>query len=154
MADIRSIFRVFGSDLVHKTQLSCSCSSLVDDQALHNVGEVGQHDLRLCPFDSDGGVTRGNIGLFYNLQSAKGLVDFSARYAHGAGDPSEVGVGLAGSPTEFRVRSAADAGDAMLLRLTGDYRLGGGWSVGGDLRGTISRNERSVARSATLKFNF
>jgi hypothetical protein len=39
-------------------------------------------------------------------------------------------------------------GDAVLVRLAGDHTLGG------DLRGTFSGDERAVAGSATLRLQF
>jgi hypothetical protein len=41
-----------------------------------------------------------------------------------------------------------------MARLSGDYSLGGGWSLGGDVRATFSQSERSVAGSATLSLRF
>jgi len=37
-----------------QAQLSCRCPTLVEDQAVHIVGEVGQCDLGLGALDADG----------------------------------------------------------------------------------------------------
>ncbi len=39
-ADICSFFVVLVLDFLRQTQLSCSCSSFVEDQAAHSVGEI------------------------------------------------------------------------------------------------------------------
>ncbi len=54
MAVICSFPAVFGSDFLLQTHLSYRCASLVEDQAAHIVGEVGERDLGLSALDADG----------------------------------------------------------------------------------------------------
>jgi fibronectin-binding autotransporter adhesin len=116
--------------------------------------EAGANALNLSASRQSDSTTRPSIGLFANLQSARGSIDLGARYARDSGDPAEIGLALAGSPTAFRVRSAAGARDTLLLRLSDDYALGGGWSLGGDVHGTFASGTQTIAGAATLRLAF
>jgi hypothetical protein len=52
--DIGSIGAVLVSDSRFWTQLSCGKPAFVEDQALHVMHQIGQHDLGLGPLDADG----------------------------------------------------------------------------------------------------
>ncbi len=52
--DIGSIGAVLNLYSGFWTQLSCGEPAFVEDQALHVVGQIGQHDLGLRPPDADG----------------------------------------------------------------------------------------------------
>ncbi len=121
---------------------------------LGRFNETGANSLNLTTTGNSDNYKRGSIGAFANLQSARGSIDMSVRYANGGNQFSEIGLSLAGSPTAFRVQSANVGGDAMLARIAGEYALGGGWSLGGDVAATIAEAERTVAGSARLTFRF
>ena len=74
-------------------------------------------------------------------------------YQDGGGDPTEIGLGMAGAPgAPYRVRSAGGDGGAPLT-LAGTIGLGRGWSIGANLGGAIGANER-VAGSAVIGWRF
>ena len=52
------------------------------------------------------------------------------------------------------LRSAAGEDEMIRLAIGGDYDLGGGWSVGGDVRAGFGSNERDLAGSVVLRLGF
>ena len=119
-----------------------------------SFSEVGANSLDLTSAGDSQKATRTSLGGFANYQSERGTVDFSVRYATGGEDYSQLGLSMAGSPTAFAVRSSAGSGDAALVRLTGEYNLGQGWSAGGGISAAFGDKERAIAGSATVAYRF
>jgi fibronectin-binding autotransporter adhesin len=95
-----------------------------------------------------------SVGAFVNLQNDKGTFDLSVLYAKRDVNPTQVTVSLAGSPTTFSQRAANQRGDAVIVRTSGDYGLGGGWTLGGHLGGQFSGSDTSLSGSTTLSLKF
>jgi autotransporter-associated beta strand protein len=117
--------------------------------------ETGANSLGLSGAGSDDSRTRYGGGVFANLAGPRGSIDFSVQYVAGNGELSEAELSLAGAAaTAFRIRSAAGDDEMVRLGVAGDYDLGGGWSVGGDIRAAFGSNERDLAGSVVLRLGF
>ncbi|HEX8192901.1 MAG TPA: autotransporter domain-containing protein, partial [Allosphingosinicella sp.] len=117
--------------------------------------ETGAESLNLSGTGSDDSRTRYGGGAFARLSGARGSLDLSVQYLAGDGEFSEAGLSLVGAPgTAFRIRSAAGEDEMIRLAIGGDYDLGGGWSVGGDVRAGFGSNERDLAGSVVLRLGF
>jgi autotransporter-associated beta strand protein len=95
-----------------------------------------------------------SYGGFIVLQDTKGSLDMSLQYSDSNDDPAEVTLALAGSPTRFQERAAQSGGGTTTARISGDYNLGGGWSIGGNLRAAYGDKARAIAGSASVAYRF
>tara|TARA_R110001606_G_scaffold74168_9_gene171769 strand:- start:1319 stop:2380 length:1062 start_codon:yes stop_codon:yes gene_type:complete len=125
------------------------------DADLGRFAETGANSLNLTSSGASDEVSRFGGGLFANWQGAHGSIDASAQYVDGHGNAAQIGMTLAGAPgTSFSVRSPQTGGSAGLFSLAGRYELGGGWSIGGDIRGLIGDEVQAVSGSATIGWRF
>lgn len=125
------------------------------DGELGIFGEIGADSLNLTSRGSSDDLTRFGGGAFVNWQGDKGSLDMSAQYVDGHSNVSQVDLRLAGAPASaFPVRSPRTNGSAGLFSVAGRYDLGGGWSIGGDVRGLIGTDERGLAGSAVIGWRF
>jgi fibronectin-binding autotransporter adhesin len=121
---------------------------------LVGFNETGVDSLNLSSGANRATNQLSSVGAFVNLQNDKGTFDLSVMYAKRDGNPTQVTVSLAGSPTTFSQRAANQRGDAAVVRASGDYGLGGGWTLGGNLGGQFSGSDTSLSGSATLSLKF
>ena len=125
------------------------------DADLGRFNETGANSLNLTGGGSSDDFTRYGGGLFANWQGTDGGIDASLQYIGGKDSLSELGVSLAGAPNaNFRVRSPNINGSAAAYSVAGRYELGGGWSIGGNIRGLIGGDEKSVVGSAIVGWKF
>ena len=125
------------------------------DSELGRVNETGAGALSLTGGDVDDEQTRIGGGLFANWQGTRGGIDLSAQYVDGHSNVAQVPFALNGAPTAtFPVRSPRTNGGAALMSIAGRYRLGGGWSLGGETRALIGGDENSIAGSVTIGWEF
>lgn len=124
------------------------------DADLGDIDESGADSLNLSGSGSSDRTGYGG-GAFVNWRGARGSIDASVQYVTGDDRRSEARLAFAGAAeTPFRVRAAEASSGAALVKLSGDYDLGGGWSVGGDLRGVFNGEERSLAGAAAIRLRF
>jgi autotransporter-associated beta strand protein len=122
---------------------------------LESFTETGANSLGLSSQGSSDDWASYAAGAFASLRSESGSLTASVQYFHGGDRAVEADLALAGAPSApFRVRAAVGGEDAALLRLSGRFRLGGGWSVGGNLRAVTGSGERSVAGAASIGLVF
>jgi autotransporter-associated beta strand protein len=125
------------------------------DVDLGQFAETGADSLGLSGEGSSDAWTSLAAGGFASLRSARGSFEASAQYLHGGDRVAEAGLTLAGAPSDpFRVRAAVGGEDAVLLRASGRFALGGGWSVGGNLRAVAGAGESSIAGAAVIGLTF
>ncbi len=125
------------------------------DTELGHIGETGASSLDLSGDGNDETSTRYGGGGFINWQSGRGSLDASAQYITGNSRLSWATLSLESAPqTRFTVFSPRVSGDAGLFTLSGNYELGGRWTLGAEARGTIAAQEQSVAGSVSLGWKF
>lgn len=122
--------------------------------SIDDIRETGPAALALTGRGADDR-TRYGGGAFVNWQSGRSAIDLSAQYVGGNSDPANVGLAFAGSPANaFDIRAPRIRGSAALVNLGTRYDLGGGWSLAGDARATVARDQRSLSANATLGWRF
>ncbi|MGP1354043.1 MAG: autotransporter outer membrane beta-barrel domain-containing protein, partial [Parasphingopyxis sp.] len=122
---------------------------------LGSVDETGAGALNLDGGGADDEVTRFGGGVFVNWQGARGGLDISAQYVDGHSNVAQAGFALEGAPAAiFPVRSPRTDGAAALFSFSGRYELGGGWTVGGDVRGLVGGEENAISGSLRIGWEF
>lgn len=122
---------------------------------LGGFDENGANSLDLSSDGSSDDWASYGVGGFVNLRSGRGSIDASVQYVHGGGRAVEAGLSLAGAPgTPFRVRAAEGGEDAALIRIGGRLEMGGGWSIGGNLRALTGGGESALSGAATISLRF
>ena len=120
--------------------------------SLGAFAETGGASLGLSSTGGRQSWTRFGAGGFARLANGKGTIDASARLLWNGMDDSRATLTLAGSPaTPFQVRAAEGSKLTALFAVAGDYALGGGWSIGGDVRAQFGRTERAVSGSLSIR---
>ena len=122
---------------------------------LGRVVEIGAGALNLNGSGAEDEATRFGGGLFANWQSVRGAIDISAQYVDGHANIAQASFALEGAPGAFfPVRSPRTDGAAALFSLSGRYELGGGWTIGGDVRGLVGGEENAVSGSLRIGWEF
>jgi outer membrane autotransporter protein len=125
------------------------------DATLDSFAEAGAGSLDLAAGANDHSRVRVGLGAFARFAGVSGMLDLAAGYSNGDDEPTEIGLNLAGAPgTPFRVRSARGEGEGAFGQVGAAFALGGGWSVGGSVRGQFGADGRRVAGNVDIGWRF
>lgn len=117
--------------------------------------ESGAQSLNLTSNGGSDKLTRFGGGIFAGWQGTKGGLDASAQYVGGSDNFAQVGMALDGAPgITFPIRSPRVNNSGGLFTVSGEYELGGGWTIGGNIRSLISKDEKSAAGSLIVGWRF
>jgi len=122
---------------------------------LGRFAETGAQSLNLASTGATDRRTRLGAGVFANWQGSRGGLDASAQYIGGKGNMAEVGTAFAGAPgITTPVRSPLTNATGGLFTVSGEYSLGGNWTIGGSIRSLITKDEQSASGSITIGWRF
>ncbi|PIX67231.1 MAG: hypothetical protein COZ43_02545 [Sphingomonadales bacterium CG_4_10_14_3_um_filter_58_15] len=122
---------------------------------LGRFAETGADALNLSGNGATDKRTRLGGGIFANWQGTKGGLDASAQYVGGNSNLAQVQLTMAGAPgITVPIRSARTDGSGGLFTVAGEYDLGGGWTIGGNIRSFITKDEKSAYGSVTVGWRF
>jgi len=122
---------------------------------LSRFAESGAQRLNLSSKGASDKRTRFRGGIYANWQGSKGGLDASAQYVGSSSNVAEVGIAFAGAPgITTPVRSPLTNASGGLFTVSGEYDLGGNWTIGGSIRSLITKDEKSASGSVTIGWKF